>query len=414
MDKKSSLGSDVLPEIDPVCEKAEAGGSVGELTENPEEGVIISHPSGETDGLSDSHPENPVPQQAPLPIENPVVYEKVLKNISEIQSLTEKPLKTGFTNISVLIKMLEKTAETLRKISGYRNADELAEKCRQQAGQLQEETYSRAKTAMDGTKGTAGYEYAMKLFQQIPGYRDADELALDCERKSQEFIKREKRKGPEFSVIALSLLLIIFISALLVISFSEGKRPDLIPVTEPAAEQTGTPTSVPAQTPEQLNGSGSLENEGKLFPSVPLVFDQESLEILYYRGLTYIYGIGVEKSFEIGGEYLKMAADQGLAEAQFDLGLMYYKGEGVEKSYDEAVKYWKLSADQGYEKALNNLGFMYEKGFGVPMDWEIAMEYYRQSAEKGNQNGKESLENLQQKIELTAAPAATVWPDPEP
>lgn len=299
----------------------------------------------------------------------------------------------------------------------YRNADELAVKCKWQINQLQKETYQHAKTAMNGSDGKSGYEYAMKLFRQIPGYRDADDLAMDCEKKTKELLKKEKPNRPNFSVIALSLLLIILISALVVISFSQGTgQPDLIPETEPAAEQTSTPTSDPSLNPEWLNTMGYLENQRKNYEQAFYYFrtaaEMGHLMAQYNLGLMYIKGTGTEKSPEMAVKYFEMAAEGGLANAQFDLGLLYYQGDGVEKSYEMAVKYWKMAADQGYVKALNNLGFMYENGYGVPVNYEIAMEYYQQSADKGNKNGKKSLEELQQKIEKTAMPAATIWPEP--
>lgn len=128
------------------------------------EEAITSVPAGKTNVQTDPKPENPAGQHTFFPEEHLNIYNRLRTNILDIQVFTNEPLKTDFTNVSALIQILEKTAETLQEIAWYRNADELAVKCKWQINQLQKETYRRAKTAMNGSGGKAGYEYAMKLF----------------------------------------------------------------------------------------------------------------------------------------------------------------------------------------------------------------------------------------------------------
>ena len=52
---------------------------------------------------------------------------------------------------------------------------------------------------------------------------------------------------------------------------------------------------------------------------------------------------------------LRVAADQGDADAQYNLGWMYDTGAGVTQSYQEAAKLYRLAADQGHAMAQGRL-----------------------------------------------------------
>lgn len=111
-------------------------------------------------------------------------------------------------------------------------------------------------------------------------------------------------------------------------------------------------------------------------------------------------------------EYMKQAAQLGLAEAEVTYGLMLERGFGVKKNVDEAIKYYKLaakkndknsqynlalmllnnadfkraailfkkSADQGHQLSALNLATMYEKGLGTEKSIENAVKYYQIAA----------------------------------
>ena len=63
---------------------------------------------------------------------------------------------------------------------------------------------------------------------------------------------------------------------------------------------------------------------------------------------------------------LRLAAEQGDADAQFNLGVMYANGEGVPENDAEAVKWYRLAAEQSHADAQFKLGVMYDLGNGVP------------------------------------------------
>jgi TPR repeat protein len=54
-------------------------------------------------------------------------------------------------------------------------------------------------------------------------------------------------------------------------------------------------------------------------------------------------------------KWLRLAAEQGLAQAQFNLGVLYKKGEGTAQDIKQAVKWYRLAAEQGHVSAQYNL-----------------------------------------------------------
>ena len=102
-------------------------------------------------------------------------------------------LEYDLTNVSIVITPLQKAADSLHQISGYGNADELAKKCEDIIPTLQEITYLRAKKILSENQGNSGYKKALLLFQQIPEYRDSEDLAESCQNKISD--KTEKNKS---------------------------------------------------------------------------------------------------------------------------------------------------------------------------------------------------------------------------
>ena len=90
-------------------------------------------------------------------------------------------------------------------------------------------------------------------------------------------------------------------------------------------------------------------------------------------------------------EALRLAAEQGDAEAQANLGVMYMFGRGVPQDDAEAVRWYRLAADQGEAHAQVNLGLMYAEGRGVPQDDAEALRWYRLAADQGNAPAQANL-----------------------
>jgi TPR repeat protein len=63
-------------------------------------------------------------------------------------------------------------------------------------------------------------------------------------------------------------------------------------------------------------------------------------------------------------KWIRLAADQGNANAQYNLGVMYFQGIGVSKDVDEGVKWWRRAAAQGDAEAKHNLAVVARAGGG--------------------------------------------------
>lgn len=77
---------------------------------------------------------------------------------------------------------------------------------------------------------------------------------------------------------------------------------------------------------------------------------------------------------------LRIAADEGSAEAQAWLGYIFDYSEDDE----EAVAYYRAAAEQGNVRGLSGLGEMYVKGEGVERNLEEGRKYFIKAAELGD------------------------------
>lgn len=90
--------------------------------------------------------------------------------------------------------------------------------------------------------------------------------------------------------------------------------------------------------------------------------------------------------------WLRKAADQGLAEAALAYGsILYFGDHGVPKDRGQAATYLKLAAEQGFPNAQNLVGVMYETGTGLPLDAAAALRWFRQAAVRGNLKAQSNL-----------------------
>ena len=76
-------------------------------------------------------------------------------------------------------------------------------------------------------------------------------------------------------------------------------------------------------------------------------------------------------------------AEEGVAEAQFQLGSRCSIGAGVPEDDAEAVRWLRLAADQGHADAQNILGTMYrDGGEGVPENYVQAHMWFNLAASR--------------------------------
>lgn len=93
-------------------------------------------------------------------------------------------------------------------------------------------------------------------------------------------------------------------------------------------------------------------------------------------------------------EWLRCAAECGVAAAQVRLGRMLLAGAGVGRDEAAARQWFARAAAQRDAEALNMVGRCYENGWGAPVDLERAAASYRASAAGGHDWGQYNFGNL--------------------
>ena len=77
-----------------------------------------------------------------------------------------------------------------------------------------------------------------------------------------------------------------------------------------------------------------------------------------------------------------------------ELGLAYSARAGVRQDVTEAARWLRLAAEQGHAEAQNRLGFCYGRGEGVPADPVEAVRWFRMAAEQGHSEAQSNLERM--------------------
>ena len=113
----------------------------------------------------------------------------------------------------------------------------------------------------------------------------------------------------------------------------------------------------------------------------------ESPEDLFQKGMNYA---AIRNEVECA-KYLKLAAQQGHADAQGYLAVLYFTGSGVEQNYTEGLKWAKLSAEQGSAQGAFALGGFH---MNISGDYQEAEKWFKIGAEQGHESSIEALELL--------------------
>ena len=89
-------------------------------------------------------------------------------------------------------------AEMFEQVGNYKEAVELAQRCRELAEQTKtdevEYRYQLAVEQKEQAKGPKGYEKAEKMLKQVAGYKDADQLLTECITQRERLQKKRKVK----------------------------------------------------------------------------------------------------------------------------------------------------------------------------------------------------------------------------
>jgi TPR repeat protein len=100
-------------------------------------------------------------------------------------------------------------------------------------------------------------------------------------------------------------------------------------------------------------------------------------------GVMYMDGLGVNRNYSAGVQWLKKGKSAGVIDANYHLGNAYEKGTGLTRDFRKAAELYHHAAMQGHGKAQNSLGYLYRQGLGVKQDFLEAVKWYRLAADQG-------------------------------
>jgi uncharacterized protein len=97
-----------------------------------------------------------------------------------------------------------------------------------------------------------------------------------------------------------------------------------------------------------------------------------------------VAGEGGDPDPRQGLDWLRQAANGGLARAQYSLAQFYERGELVDRSLTEATAWYRKSAEGGWRDAQVSLATQYFLGRGAPLDMAEAARWYEKAADQGD------------------------------
>lgn len=134
----------------------------------------------------------------------------------------------------------------------------------------------------------------------------------------------------------------------------------------------------------------------------------ETLKIPAYQflwGDMLAWGVCVEAEPARGINFIRQAADQGVASALEQLGRYYSKGTLVQTDKKRAVVYLRESAALGNLKAQIQLAELFIDGFGSPYDYEDAY-HWLYNAITADKSTHQKIAKCMQNLELIMHPKA--------
>ena len=175
-------------DIDPECAQAYLGKLMAELKVRKQENLIqCEKPFDDNNNYSKiiRFGDKELTEQVNNYIEEinkRCVYEKAV-------SLMNKALNT--VNRISRKTFLKEAIQEFEKIKGFKDSEDLIEKCNEEIGSWQDDVYYRAKDYMSSSILTM-CQKALNDFKSIPGWKDADQLMVECETKISELERKEE------------------------------------------------------------------------------------------------------------------------------------------------------------------------------------------------------------------------------
>ena len=119
-------------------------------------------------------------------------------------------------------------------------------------------------------------------------------------------------------------------------------------------------------------------------------------------GNCYVHGeYGVKRDVKRAFVLLKLASEQGDANAQYNVGVMYRDGKGTKPDVKRAFELFTLAAEKGLADAQYNVGCMYANGQGVEQSFTTAREWCAKAAAQGDEEAIAALPQIDEDIRRT-------------
>lgn len=109
---------------------------------------------------------------------------------------------------------------------------------------------------------------------------------------------------------------------------------------------------------------------------IQIAAQQEYPDALYWLAKFYL---NQSENTKQGVEYLKSAADHGVAAAAFDLAMIFEEGKLIASDRKSSIKYFEIAADKGYGRAQTALGIIYSNEY----NFQEAIKYLEMAASQG-------------------------------
>jgi TPR repeat protein len=159
-----------------------------------------------------------------------------------------------------------------------------------------------------------------------------------------------------------------------------------------AKQSTGGPASRGQDNARKYDilgqqANAALKDHREAVRLVKLAANQGHADAQWALGTCYADGLrGLPKDEREAARLFKLAADQGDADAQFMLGVFNAEGcGGLPQDEREATRLWKLAADQGHDRAQCNVGEFFKQGRGgLRQDEREAARLWKLAADQGN------------------------------
>ena len=133
------------------------------------------------------------------------------------------------------------------------------------------------------------------------------------------------------------------------------------------------------------DGEGVRADKKRAMEYLRIAAENGLAKAMYELGWHYDTGTFVRKNIAKTIEWYRKAADKGDAWAMVDLGQIYLDGErGVKKNFVQAAGLFRKAVRKKDELAFFNLGLCYDFGKGVRQSEVLACKYYSEAVRLGD------------------------------